>query len=145
MTTIHLDLRRDTTGPTEPVAGLLVARRTSVHTDGAIVIYPEQIRFVLPGTITLDPPPAGEAWILDLYAADGLIEHRTVVFTGIDVDYPDLIDVDPATLQVDDPEALAAWEAVLTGVENARDAILSASAPVLDAPDFTLLLENGLI
>lgn len=149
MTRILFDPRTDTSVGTRALGATVTARATQARADGAIVVYPSTLgwRFTSDQRPEMDlPAPAVDwAWILEVVPDQGRTKRRVVRFAdGPPVAYADLVDVDPATLTPGDPGALEAWQAVLAEVQAARDAVLEATAPVLDAPDLTLIFENGL-
>jgi hypothetical protein len=108
-----------------PAHAMLLARPTFQSVvDGDEVILPQTIVFTFghgsATVVELDPPRAGDAWKFVLQAADAeVIRYVTWPLNAVALDWADLTNVDPATLDPNDsPTAVAAWAAALESIRT---------------------------
>lgn len=102
MTVIRFDPQTDAAdGTTRPLAGVLTAFATAVRADGETVVFPgmAEWRFTATDrpTVALDPPGANWAYVLQFQPEYGDRLERAVQFTGTEVAWDALTDVDPGT------------------------------------------------
>jgi len=122
VTTITLRTMADAFGGVVPAAATLVATPSRIRVDGQDVTFPRELAVMIragvpDAPINLAPSGAGWAWYLLLTDLETGQEIRRLVAVpnAPTVEWGDLVDVDPETL---DPAAVpeAAWWAVVDGL-----------------------------
>ncbi len=116
MTSVHIALFRDSPDGRRPVTGPLGFCRTKRGIDGSVVVLPlEFSEPLVNGEATVDLAPTGPdwCWMVIEPTKRGLIRYIIVPDVGdVVLEYTELPDVDPATLEPSaEPEA--AWWAAL--------------------------------
>lgn len=145
MTAVRLGIVRPTAdGTLTRVKGMMEftphARRIT-DTEPTDVVVPASFRVVL------DPAAeapvvhlaAGWVWIGSEFLPEGIRRHVLVPDSDEVVDWADLVDVDPATLEPS-PEAVAGWSAVLAEVQEAA---MSASQGAVLATSMSTATETA--
>lgn len=109
MTRVRMGLR----APVE-LAGGRMEWRPRRHVDGPDVVLPDVVHVALvEGVETFAEIPVGVWWVDELVAEAGESRVLLVPDTEETVNYADLVDVDPATLDPVGPPPVDAWEAAL--------------------------------
>lgn len=136
MTLVHVDLRRPDVTTDEPSEGMIelapYRRVTVTEGDDTYIRLPEPFRVrLVEGQADVDLAPTGAdwCWIAVERVAKGERRYVVVPDSATEIDYADLVDVDPATLEpTAQPEA--AWTIELA---EANTKVTAAEAAALEA------------
>ncbi|WP_293782627.1 hypothetical protein [uncultured Aeromicrobium sp.] len=126
MTAVVIDIDRDLPGGRANAVGSLRFMPSRRRIEGDVVVVQAQFVVEIPREVpsfTVDLAPTGPGWCWQITEAAGrrtLVRHVAVPDSDIPVQYVDLIDVDPATLEPSEP-AVPAWEAAVQSVRDLRD------------------------
>jgi hypothetical protein len=132
VTQVHVRLTRPQRGSTDrlPATGQLEASlfRRQVE-DGAFVLVTAYSQVLVDGEAVLEltPNDGTNAWVIVERVRDGKTRMIAVPDSASAVEYADLPDLDPATLEPTDGN-IAAWEAAAAFVVNAQHAAEAAAA-----------------
>jgi hypothetical protein len=133
MTTVHVDLRIPQPNTTDraAVGGMLdvsLYHRAKEGEHFVLVTAFGQILVDGQTDLELTPTDGTNAWLINERVRDGSRRFVAVPDSPTSVQYVDLLDVDPATLEPSSDEALAAWIAAALTATTARDQAVAAAA-----------------